>query len=156
MAEAFQFRLQSIERLRRHERDAQRRIVAMRRSEVLRIEHKLDDLTERMSATKEELRGEARLGSLDMASLCELAWYRVALDREKAVVLKELEGAQSALAPELQRLKECSTRLKAIEKLRERQWERFQEEQRRAEQQSTDESAVQRFLRGCQCEGAAG
>ena len=59
----------------------------------------------------------------------------------------ELGRQQTRLEQERAKLAEAARRLKVIEKLRERQWERHVFEERRAEQRENDEVANQLHLR---------
>ncbi len=147
MARKFRFRLETVLRIRKRARDAQRRIVANAVQSVTRIEEQIDELTRQLDATIERSRDALRNRHPDVVSLRGHLLHRGWLQREIA----ESNGARAQKRVELDaeraRLAETSKRLKVIEMLRDRQWKRFRTEVAREEQAAGDEAALQMHLR---------
>jgi flagellar FliJ protein len=150
MAGQFRFRLEVVERLRRQAQDAQRRVVADAVRAVQRVETRIEHLTRQLADTMDRARGTQGVARLDVVSLRGHQIYRGYLHRQLLQSTAELARRQRELQAERAKLAEASKRLKVIEKLRERHWNRYVTALRREEQAATDEVALQGFLRGRQ------
>ena len=150
MAGRFRFRLDVVERLRRQAQDARRRVVADALRAVKRVEARIDQLTRQLGDTMDRARGTQGAARIDLVSLRGHQIYRGYLHRRLLQSTAELSQRQRELQTERGKLAEASKRLKVIEKLRERHWNRYVTALRREEQAATDEVAVQGFLRGRQ------
>jgi len=147
MARRFRFHLETVERLRKQARDAQRRAVADAARAVGTIEERILRLTRQLSDTLDGARDTLRLGRLDLASLRGHELYRGWVHRRIAESYTELACRRSELDVERAKLVEASKQLKVIEKLRERRWRRHLVDVAREEQAASDEAAVQLYLR---------
>lgn len=147
MARRFRFRLETVQRLRKQARDAQRRAVAEAAQAVGAIEDRILRLTLQLNDTLDGARETLRTGRLDLASLRGHELYRGWVHRRIAESYTELACRRSELDVERAKLVEASKQLKVIEKLRERRWRGYLTDVAREEQVTGDEAAVQAYLR---------
>lgn len=147
MVRRFQFRLETVRKIRERERDAQRLIVAESARATESVRQRVVGLTNEFSDNAERLRGVRPVGCLDLhlvrMHLIHRAWLHGAIGDARV----KFGEKEAELHAEQSRLAEASTRLKVIEKLRERQWARHAAEINRAEQMAVDEAAQQLFFR---------
>lgn len=146
MARKFQFRLATVERLRRESRDVQRRVVAEHARGVSQLEAELAVVADEMVNNESQLRaalvqraGEMRL---DVDALRRQQTHRVYLRGDLASRVDALAQRRRTLQAERNRLAEATKHLKVIEKLRARRWQNHLAELRREEQALTDEAAL--------------
>ncbi len=136
----FRFRLVTVQRLREVARDERRAQLA----DALRVEAELNrqfaEVDELLSVIRVSQRIEP--GQVDVEKLLEIQRYervlqarRLALLDQRTNVLKELELRRAALV-------EADRDVKALEKLRDAQFEQWTLEQQRDEQKQLDETAV--------------
>lgn len=147
MAPRFQFRLETVRKLRTQARDQQHRVVADAVHQVSRIEERISLITKELKNTLEHTRLDRSIKNLDILSLRENQLYRGWLHRKIMESDAELTQGKETLNRERVKLQEASKQLKVIEKLRERQWDRYQTEQQREEQSQYDEAALQLYQR---------
>lgn len=147
MAPRFQFRLETVRKLRTQARDQQHRVVADAIHRVSRNEERISLITKELRNTVEDTRLDRSCKSLDVLSLRENQLYRGWLHRKIMEADAELFRSREVLNQERAKLQEASKQLKVIEKLRERQWDRYQTKQKREEQSLYDEAALQLYQR---------
>ncbi len=147
MAGKFRFRLDVVERIRRQARDQRRRVVAGAVRAVQQVERRIARLGSELSDTVDRSRGTQSEERLNMVSVRGHHVYRGYLHRRILESHLELGKLQAELQAERDKLAEASKRLKVIEKLRERHWNRYLTQLRREEQAIMDEVAVQGFSR---------
>lgn len=147
MAPRFQFRLETVRKLRTQTRDQQHRVVADAIHRVSRNEERISLITKELRNTVEDTRLDRSCKSLDVLSLRENQLYRGWLHRKIMEADAELFRSREVLNQERAKLQEASKQLKVIEKLRERQWDRYQTKQQREEQSLYDEAALQLYQR---------
>lgn len=147
MARKFRFRLETVRRLREQARDAQRRVVADAVRAVTRVEDRIARLTQQLHDTVDRFRDAQRAERLDVASLRGHQIYRSWLHRNIVESNEELARQQAKLDYERAKLAEAWKRVKAIEKLRERQWKCHLTEVAREERAANDEAALQMYMR---------
>ena len=147
MAGRFRFRLEVVERLRRQERDAQRREVANAQQAVRQVDQRIDNLTRELSDTVHRTRSAQGTDRLDMVSVRGHQHYRGFLQRRIFDSNEDMRERKTELDKRRAKLMEASKRLKVIEKLREKQWNRHVIQLRRREQAIMDETALQGYLR---------
>jgi len=143
VARRFQFRLETLLRVREiREREAKRKVGA-KQAEIARVD-RLNRLTaEEVSRRQEVLREHQRQAVLTPHALvCERAW--IAYLRRTIV---ERQAFRAGLVTELQTLQDELRRARMqkriIEKLRERRWEEYVKDRKRREQAESDELARQ-------------
>ena len=147
MARGFTFRLEVVRRIRQRLQDEQRRVVAEAARRVRAVEERIERAGEALRHEVEALRGAQVAKRLDMASLRGHRFYMSRLHREIREAEILLAAKQEKLAGERAELAEVSKRLKVIEKLKERQWQRYLQRINRAERAMEDETALQQFMR---------
>ena len=156
MAKKFRFRLEGVRRVRAQERDARRREVADAARAVTSAEQRIEELNNELQATMQHTQSEQKQARLDVALLRGHQFRRNHLHRRIIESHAALASKKHELNACRAKLAEASKRLKAIEKLREKQWNRHLTEVRREEQTAGDEVAAQRYLRAraeTACEG---
>jgi flagellar export protein FliJ len=147
MAKAFRFRLEVVERVRRQAVDKQRRVVAEVLRDVAAAELRVARATEEIRALTLMTRDARQSSVLDVASLRGHQFHRGWLADQAIKAQAEFDQKKGDLAVERARLAENLTRLRVIEKLRERQTQAHRVEQTRIEQGELDEVALQQFWR---------
>ena len=147
MAKRFRFSLEVVRKLRQQSQDVQRRRVADSIRAARRVEVRIDQLTQTLRNTVDQKRDEQRLNRPDVAELRTNQFYQSWLHRKIVESYDELAERNRELQVKRTKLGKASAQLKAIEKLREKRWQRNQQAVRREEQAATDEVAVRMFLR---------
>ena len=145
MAKVFRFRLEVVERVRAQSVDKQRRVVADAVRALTTAEQRVANVTDELRDLALQTRDAKQAVVLDVGSLRGQQFYRGWLADQAIKAEAEAGERRQGLALERNRLAEASKRLKVIERLRERQWERFRVEQNRREQVDLDEVAIQVF-----------
>ena len=147
MAKRFRFRLEAVRRTREQARDAQRRVVAVQVRAVAKVEGRIRELSDQSAVALEMLTRIQRTGVLDTLMIRQQHAHRDDLNRSMQQQRVELGRKRAELSDEQERLAEASKQLKAIEKLREKQFKQHQEQVAREEQAASDEASIQMYLR---------
>jgi flagellar export protein FliJ len=147
LAGRFEFRLEAVLRVRRLERDRERRHVAEQQRKVQSLKEAIQQLGLEMRLNVEEARVSQDRADLDLSSVRAHRYVDARLHRQVLETQAALDEAEEELARRRAALAEASSRCKAIEKLRERQEARHKLELRRTEQAETDEQAGQQYVR---------
>ena len=155
MAGGFRFRLDAVERLRRQDRDGQRRKVAEAARDVQHVENRIALLTQQLADTVDGTRRQRQAQFLDVVSLKRQQFYRGELNRRIEESNKGLLEKLAALEAQRATLIESSRQLKVIEKLRERFRARHEEKMRRIERRAMDEVGAVSYVRRLASRGQA-
>lgn len=147
MAQQFRFRLEAVQKLRVQTRDRQRRVVAEAVQQVARMEEHMAQLNRELRNSMEDALSDRSVTQIDMLALRENQLYRGWIHRKILEAEIELTQGNQTVDQERKKLGESSKQLKVIEKLRDRQWQRYQLSLQRSEQLMYDESALQMFVR---------
>lgn len=147
MAQQFRFRLETVRKLRSQARDRQRRIVAEAVQQVVRNEEHIAQVNRELRSSLDDALSDRSAMKMDVAALRENQLYRGWLHRKILDADIELTKSNSVVNQERSKLVEATKRLKVLEKLRERQWDRYQTKLKRAEQMMYDEASLQMFVR---------
>ncbi|RMH56217.1 MAG: flagellar export protein FliJ [Candidatus Hydrogenedentota bacterium] len=142
----FRFRLERVLSVRRHEEDREklRFAVAVRN---------LEEARKNLRATREELRRAVEKGAAVAAArptiedLVRDYEYRAALLRREERETKAVEEAQERYEEARRYLIEARKKRRLLERLRERRFEEWREEEIRREQEELDEMGVAGFRR---------
>ena len=145
MARRFRFRLETVRKLRQQIRDRQRCVVMEKAQAVGQVDERMADLVNELHRTSDGTRTAFGVGRLNVALLQGYQWYRGWLRRKIEESQVERKAKNTVLAVEQAKLAEASKKLRVIEKLRERQWERYRIEQNREEQAASDEAVLHRY-----------
>lgn len=146
MASKFKFRLATVERIRKQQRDEHRRTVAEAVRHVKAAESEVESLTREMSSAVERKRGLQRSEKLDMAVLRYYQLHQGFTDWRIAQARSLLDALTVELEARQAKLATASTRLRVIEKLRQKHWLRHARQLARVEQSAADDAAVQGFM----------
>lgn len=147
MARRFQFRLETVRKLKEQALDRQRRVVADTVRALGRVEQRIARLTRQLYRTIEQSRSAQQAAKLDVNSLCGQEFHRGWLHRKIMESHTELATTRAELHVERAKLAEAWKQLRAIERLREKQWTRYRTELAREEQAANDEAALNLHLR---------
>ena len=150
MARRFRFRLEAVQRIRTNDRDRRRRVVAEAVRAMRSVQQRIDDCNELLRASVDRTSDLQRSQRIDMHSLRSQRFYGGYLHRQLLLAGEELVARQTELDARRGELTEATKRLRAVEKLRERQWERHRRQLAREEQADADEDALQKYIRRIQ------
>jgi flagellar export protein FliJ len=143
----FRFRLNSLENYRRQTRESRQLELAAVDAERRRLESQCHDIECQLAAQRHAVRGSIGPGRIDVVQLAAASDFECRLRGE----LEQLNRRASVLVAEVARCRqavvEADRDVRTLEKLRERQYEQFQFEERRAESKSLDDTAA-RHLHG--------
>lgn len=142
MAE-FRFRLDAVLRVRQNTRDQCR----LRLAEVLCADETLRERLSRLGAEYERLQADRRQalghGELNIERLVDAERYAAVLKTEENALRQERETLAGEIQRRRETLLEADRNAKALEKLRERQRQRYRLEEERREAKRIDEVAAQ-------------
>lgn len=143
MALGFRFRLEVIRQIRRREREAQRRVVADAVGAVSGVEERIEQLSDQLRRSVDGMRESRRDQGLDVMTIRGQQVYSGQLQQRIIESYTELTAKRETLDKDRRQLAEATKRLKVIEKLRDKQWARYMERIRAAEQSAVDEAAME-------------
>ncbi len=147
MVRRFRFRLETVLKLRQRARDQQRRVVAEALRVVAQIETRMTQLTHQLHETIDQSRNVQQAGTLDVRFLSGQEFHRHWLGRKIMESQTELTQKRAEFEAERAKLADAWKKLRVIEKLREKQWQRHRTELTREERTLTDETALNVYLR---------
>ena len=147
MAKRFQFRLETVRKLRRRAQDAQSRVVAQAAGALASAKRQREDIETRLSQSACDTRDVQTAGALDLNQVRAHQIHRGWLQRELRDTTAELTLRQQTLDAERVKLAGAAKHRKVIEKLHDRRRAYHGDAVRREEQGLTDEAAGQMFLR---------
>jgi len=139
----FVFKLQALFRQRKHVERQQQRELASRQHALAKCQDELRELHERVQSTSNDVRRNHLVGVLDMNFLTAHRRYLLASQRQAMAIAQKIAIAQNAVNEAQVALAEAAKQRKIIEKLREKQLARWQEENHRKEMNAADELNVQ-------------
>jgi flagellar FliJ protein len=152
MARRFEFRLETLLRVRQlREREAKRKVAAQR-AEIARLDRLNRQTAEEISRQQAELLEGQRAGRVDPLTLQRgRAWIA---HLRRTIALRQVQRTE--MLAQLQQLQAAwhaaRTQARIIEKLRERRWEQYVHERARQEQAASDELAQQLLTRNLEVE----
>jgi flagellar FliJ protein len=139
----FIFRLQGVLRQRIHIERQKQRDLAERQKAQIDIENAMLGLQNEVQASNDDLRRNRLVGRLDMEFIAAHRRYLVGVQRQAVGLAQRLSLAQRGVNEARAELAEAARQRKAIEKLREKQLERWRTEQARREAAQMDEIGMQ-------------
>ena len=119
------------------------REVAQCQQQVMVIENELRQLSESMQTATKDMRANRLTGTLDLSFLAAHRRFTLALQRQGVALAQRLALAQRQLDEARTKLAEAAKERKIVEKLREKQWNRWRSEQDRKELREQDEIGMQ-------------
>lgn len=151
----FRFRYQSLLEHRRHVEQQRQRQLAQRRQRKSELEGMLEEAQNTLRQNKHEL-AESLRGRVDMSQLGVFARYSVHMSGRGMHVVRHIAEAEKKADQARAELLEATRQVKALELLRDREYEQWKKQQQKKEDQRLDEVAVQSFLRKREREGVRG
>ena len=155
----FVFPLESV--LRHRERGEQERMreLAVCQAEMSRLQLELKALNDSVRASAQDMKDNRLVGALDVAYLAAHRRYAVATQRKGMLLVQEMARQQRKVDEAQRLLAEAAKERKVMEKLRERQHERWRSEVGRKELAEADEVGAQwgyrQIVEGAQHEAGA-
>ena len=139
----FVFSLESVLRHRKHAEQERMRELAACQAEMTRLQGELKALNDGMQANAAEMKANHLTGPLDVAYLAAHRRYTVAMQRKGQTLVQDMARQQRKVDEAQRQLAEAAKERKVIEKLRERQFERWKSEVERKELADADEVGAQ-------------
>ena len=139
MAKRFEFRLATVLRIRRQREDAAKRVVAERLGEVAAVQSEIAALQEQIRSETGAFRQTHATGQLDVGQLKRHRRWLLQLDQSELLARNRLGELNRLLAVDRAALTEARKQVRVLEKLEERQRERYLKELNRAEMRENDE-----------------
>jgi flagellar FliJ protein len=146
MAKRFTFRLETLLKIRRQREERHQRIVADRLRQIQEVEDQLTAIAHQIQSEEQAIMANQRQGVIDMQQVVRHRhWlghlHKCALDAKARRGYLEAQLAQERAA-----LAEAAKQRKILDKLKERQWERYRQEQDYQETGEADEMATIRYV----------
>ena len=139
----FVFKLEAVLRQRRSVEDRRRGELAAAQREVVRLETELRALNQSLSSVADDLRANRLTGRLDLNFLAAHRRYAQAMQRKGMAVVQELANRQRDVEKAQLALADAMKQRKVVEKLKERQRDRWLADENRREAAQTDEVGTQ-------------
>lgn len=145
MARQFQFRFETMLKLRRQREDEQKRVVADRLRQISQVRAQLDSLQRQIEQETQAVRHAASGGTIDLQQMVRHRHWIGHLHKGTLEAQARLRFLEARLAQERTQLAEAAKQRRVLEKLREHQYERYTDELNRRETRELDELATIRF-----------
>ena len=139
----FVFSLESVLRHRKHAEQERMRELAVVQGEMTRLQQELKGLNDAMQAGAQDMKANHLTGPIDVAYLAAHRRYAVAMQRKGQTLVQDMARQQKKVEEAQRHLAEAAKERKVIEKLREKQFERWKAEADRKEQAEADEVGAQ-------------
>ena len=139
----FVFKLAGVLKQRLHVERQRQRDLAERHAHLTSLQQQLKQLNDRVQTTNDDVRNNHLTGSLDMSFLAAHRRFLAAMQRGAVEIVQRMAVAQRQVDEALAALAEAAKQRKAIEKLREKQFECWRAEQDRKEVAELDEVSMQ-------------
>jgi flagellar export protein FliJ len=153
MAGRFQFRFETLLRLRQQKEDLQKRVVAARIQQIQQLQERHELLSARIAQQSEAIRGQLRDGTIDVDVLRSARHWLVRLRQGVLQTDAEIAAHRAILAQERLALVESRKEAEVMARLRLRQEAAFVAQLEREEQLETDDLNTMRFARAALREG---
>jgi len=142
----FKFRLATLLRLRESARDERRTLLAQAyRAEDLILEERQRIEAER-AALERQIRDAAGPGEIEVDRLLEAQRFELVLRTQKEQLARQHEQVKAEIERRRQALVEANREVQVLEKLREKQHQRWRDEEDRREVKRLDEVGQRRAL----------
>jgi len=139
----FVFKLEGVLEHRRNVERERQRAVAENRAQMTALENQLRDLDRRAQESTQDLRNNRLTGALDMQFIAAHRRFMIAMQRQAMELAQKMAGVQRKLEEAQKELLEAAKQRKVIEKLKEKQLERWRAEMARSEANQMDEIGMQ-------------
>ena len=142
----FVFQLDAVLRHRKTVEEQRQRELGAAQGEMAKMEAELRSMDEAARGVSDDVRTNRLTGTLDMAFLAAHRRYVLAVQRKALALAQRMAVQQRAVDEARRQLAEAAKERKIIEKLRERQLERWRADQSRREAADLDEVNMQLAL----------
>jgi len=139
----FVFSLESVLRHRRYAERERQRELAVCQAEMVRLQQELKALNDSMQSSAADMKANHLTGSLDVGFLAAHRRYTVAMQRKGQSIVQDMARQQKKVDDAQRMLAEAAKERKVMEKLREKQLERWKAEVARKEAAEADEVGAQ-------------
>ena len=139
----FVFKLEGVLRQRKHVEQEKQRILAVKQKQLVEAQNILQQMHRTVEATNDDVRKNRLVGKLDMEFIAAHRRFLTAMQRQAMAVAQKIALAHHAVEEARRELAEAAKQRKAIEKLKEKQFERWRSELSRREQAEMDEIGMQ-------------
>jgi flagellar FliJ protein len=139
----FVFKLEGVLRQRLYAERERQRALAVLRQQMTDLQNALRALNGSVQTANDDIRANHLTGKLDMNFLAAHRRYLVAVQRQGMELAQRMALLQRQVDEARQALAEAAMQRKIIEKLREKQLERWKADQSRRETADLDEIAMQ-------------
>jgi flagellar FliJ protein len=139
----FVFQLEGVLRHRKMLEEQRQRELGVAQAEMAAMQAELRSMDEATQGVSGDVRDNRLTGTLDMAFLAAHRRYVLAMQRKALALAQRMAAQQQVVDAARRQLAEAAKQRKIIEKLRERQQERWRGEQSRKESAELDEINMQ-------------
>jgi len=146
MAKRFTFRFATLLKIRQQREDHHKRIVAQRLRQIAGVREQLASLDRQIRAEIEAIRRGQEPGTIDLQQAIRHRSWLTHLHKSTLEAQAHLQFLEARLAQERATLAEAAKQRRILEKLKERQWERYRQEQARIETNQSDDLTTTRYV----------
>lgn len=139
----FVFNLDGVLRQRKRIEQEKQRAMAEKQAVLVELQNALRQMQETVESSNADIRQNRLVGRLDMAFITAHRRFLASMQRQSLSLAQKIALAQRAVEDARAELIEAAKQRKAIEKLREKQFERWRAERARREQAQLDEIGMQ-------------
>jgi len=139
----FVFPLEALLRQRQSAERERQRELALCQAEMVRLQQELKQLNDELQGSDADMKANRLIGALDVAFLAAHRRYSLAMQRKGQGLVQDLARQQKRVDDAQRLLADAAKERKVIEKLREKQFERWRQEIERKEQAAADEAGAQ-------------
>lgn len=148
MAKRFVFRFDTMLKIRRQREDEQKRVVANRLRQIVQTREQIAAINRQISEQIEAIRRGQQAGRIDIHQVQKDRHWLGHLHKAALEAEARLRFLEARLAQERAVLAEAVKQRRILDKLKEQQWRRFQQEQDRLEMRQSDELTTVRYVFG--------
>jgi flagellar FliJ protein len=139
----FVFSLEGVLRQRQQIEDEKQRNLALKQTQLVELQNLLRQMQLEIETANNDVRANRLIGMLNMQFLAAHRRFLAGMQRQAISAMQKLSLAQRAVDEARAELAEAAKGRKAIEKLREKAFERWRAEQDRRELAAADEAGMQ-------------
>lgn len=139
----FQFRLETVKRLREHTRDQRRADLAQALEALEQIERQQAEVAGHMQQAAQVQREASAPGKINVDRIMSVRRYQMLLAGQQQQLNEQARLIREEVERRRDALREADRQVRILDKLRERQWDRHQQAERKAEAKQLDEAASQ-------------
>jgi flagellar FliJ protein len=143
----FKFQLEGVLQHRKNIEEQKQRALAPILAEMQRLKNELSDLDQTARTAVADLRDNRLTGQLDLSFLAAHRRFTGSVQRKALAIAQKMALVQREIDKARAELAEAAKQRKIIEKLRERQLQRWQDQQNRQENEELDDIGMQLAFR---------